>query len=375
MNTILTTVLLFLLSFLSCNEYVKEEYSNNYVSVENGLGLTSYYYTSWEHKSEKVPNVTLVPVKRYDNVIIEGKPNFFSHVYCLKKTREGYLIADKEGKKVIRCDNNFKTINVIGNEGQGPGEFGSPRIIDAEGELVYTSTTSNRGFATHAISGDLINSFQPQTEVYNPIISKFIVKDKKLIISTPNEENPITILDSEGKKLNSFGKKMAHHVKPDKFFRNRGHIVNYNDSRFLFVGLDGPIIQEYDLKGNLLYEHSFVDHPYFKSFFNGVKIRKRKSEYPSNTTYTLFQDVILNKDKIYLLTVSYSLDAEESLSKVLILKKVNQNFIMEKTLELTYPDLGIEKPWFESFCVDDTKQQLTAFDHTSGAFLTFDLPD
>jgi hypothetical protein len=362
-------------TYAACEKNSEHKYIKNYIPFDDKNKSKAFYYTAWEYESEALPKTTLTPIARHDRLTINGTSHFFSHINSIIKIPEGYLIADRIGKKVIHCDYDFKVVKVIGKAGEGPGEFQSPRIVKKEGNLVYTVGTANRGFAVHSMSGGLVHSFKPQTGVYNPIISQFAVQDEKIVISSPNEDKPITILNTKGEKVKSFGKSMANYVKPDKFFRNRGHILNYTNDAFLFVGLDSPVIQEYDYDGELLAEHSFVDHPYFESFFNGVNLRKRKSNNSSsNTTYILSQDACFSGGKLYLLTYTYSKEADVSLHNILVLKKINGRFVIEKTLELTYPDLGVESPWFEAFCIDHENQKIIAFDNTSSAFLTFRLP-
>lgn len=356
------------------DENIPSKFIKNYtVSQTEALPVTNYL--NWEYQDGAIPTNSLKPLKVVDRIEANGKVVYFSHLFSMISTPEGYLFSDDSGGKLVHSDKNFSLIKNIGTAGPGPGEFIQPRFsfVDNEENNIWTSGTSNKGFAIHNWDGELLTNFKPQTETFNPIISKFLIKDTKLYYSTPRSEGPITVLSKNGQPTLTFGQSLSKYAKKDQVIKKRGHLVPYNENSFLFVGENGPVFQRYSYAGELIEEHNWMDHPYFKSFFNGTKLR-RQAEGNSNTVYLLFQDVTVMKDQSSVLALAYDYDTEGQVSCNSIIKFVSagNKFFIEKVSLLKSPTPG-ENTWYESIEIDEENNRFLAFDYLSSAVHIFDL--
>lgn len=365
--------LLILIPFISCLENENtNRYLENYTHAESEK-INLFTYTESEHLKNKIPSVSLIPEKVYEYVENPDSPAkskiYFQNVFSISSIDKGYLVNDAAGGRILYCDKNFKLFNIIGRKGIGPGEFSQPRYSILEDGLVYSSGTSNRGFAVHDLNGRLITNFKSNAPDYNPILSKFTVFDAQIFHSTPNSKSLINAIDTLGNVINSFGNKISGFSKENKKVLNGGHLVKNDNNSFYFIAENAPIIQKYSKSGQLTTTHNLIDHPYFETFFKGVQERQRISK-RNDMEYLLSQDVQLYNNKLYILMYAYDTDFKISLQKVLVINLNNdKNLILEKEIVLNLPETADHPAWFESISVSDSK--IIAFESISGNFLEY----
>lgn len=366
---------IFFITLLSClNNNYPEKYIKNY-SLKSIDGKNEYTYYESEHLDKQIPSLSLKPLKIYEYIDSQNNSYsskiYFQNVFSILSLQDGYLINDDAGGRIIHTDVNFKLINIIGNKGIGPGEFSQPRYSIYDNGLLYSSGTSNRGFAVHDLNGKLITNFKPISQDYIPILTKFTVLNNHIFQSTPHSNNIITSIDTTGNIANSFGDKISGYSQPDKKVLNGGHLIKNDNNSFYFIGENAPIIQLYTKSGNLLASHNLIDHPYFESFFKGVQNRHQKSQ-RNDIEYLLTQDVQLYNKKLYLLTYAYDAEFNISLQKVLVVKfESDENIILEKEIVLSLPESSDHPAWFESLSISSSK--IVAFESISGTFLEYNV--
>jgi hypothetical protein len=342
-------------------------YSKNYIKNDK-----EYQYLESEFNDGQTPKVDLFPKSIIPSIQSKnGEELFFSKVFCLNTTLEGYLISDDGGARLIHCDNQFKLKDIIGRRGDGPGEFRQPRYSMIEKDNIFSSGTANKGFAVHDFKGKLLHNFKSKSSTFDPIISKFCVVNGKVYHSTPNSEVLIKAMDQNGAITESFGSPL-HYDAPHSY-SSRGHILNTSKGEIIFVGEAIPVIQRYSTQGKLLSSHNLIKHPYFKSFFEGVKERIRKSA-RNDMSYLLVQDAQYVAGKLYLLLYSYNQNYEVSLNKLLVVAGIESGkLVLEQEISLKVPKEHSPNVWFESFCVNPQQEEILAFESISSSFISYSL--
>lgn len=341
-------------------------YSKNYIKTGK-----EYKYLESEYEEAKIPTVYLSPRSLIPSIqSASSTPLFFANVFCLNKTPEGYLISDDGGARLVHCDAQFKLKNIIGTQGNGPGEFRQPRYSVIENDKIFSSGTANKGFAVHNFNGKLLHNFKSKSPTFDPIISKFGVVDGKIYHSTPNSKVLIKAIDQKGEVVESFGSPLNYDAP--HAYSSRGHILSTSKGDIIFVGENIPVIQRYSAQGKLLSSHNLIKHPYFKSFFQGVRERIRKSS-RNDMSYLLVQDAQYVAGKLYLLLYRYNQDYQVSLNKLLVIKGLESgNLILEKEISLEVPKEHSPNVWFESFCVNPQKKEILSFESISSSFISYE---
>lgn len=367
-------VLLLIFSFFSScktDKGISQNFVKNYSEI-NSTGSIISEYDKWEYEEGAILPIQLYPIQKIEKIGEGGSAVYFSHVFSIISTPTSYLLSDDTGGKLVMSDKNFSLKKIIGKKGTGPGEFYQPRTSFLTGNKIWTSGTANRGFAIHSSEGQMITNFKPQLKNFNPVLTKFLVYNSQLYFSTPKENHPITILDDKGNKVAGFGSSYTKYATEEKQFDTRGHLIPFDQSSFLMVGESGPVIQRYTYDGKLLEEHVFVDHPYFKSFFEGVKQRREASKNP-NMSFLLFQDIVVRSNQaIYLLTYDYDKEGQVSCQTILKMIRFKDHFFIDKIIKLsdTSPSTTL---WYESITIDEENKLLLAYDYVSSSLHIFDI--
>ena len=335
-----------------------------------------YYYSSHEHFSNKVPQTVLSPQKIHRELKqYKGDEKYYiTDVFSIQPLGDGYLISDDLGGRVFQLNNQFQVLNIIGNKGDGPGEFAQARYSIASNGKYYTSGTSNKGFAVHNKNGLLVADFKVADNVFNPTISKFAVINDNIVHSTPRSEEQIQIVSTDGVVQKKFGNQLENTIKNNPIkFNNRGHILKTEKDELLFVSETLPVIQKYSAEGKLIASHNLIEHPHFQDFYTGVQERIRKSQ-RNDMDYLLVQDVVYQKNNLFMLVYWYDKQFNVSCNKVLQISGVDNNsLVLEQEITLSVPKTLSDISWFESLYVTEDLKRLIAFESISSSIILYQL--
>jgi len=145
----------------------------------------------------------------------------FFRVYCALKDNEGNLyIMENGNKRIQKFDADWKYLLTIGSEGQGPGEFASPTMmdIDLESKLLYVSDMGNGMISSFDFYGEYKNSIR--LEQFQMITSIRTLGNGELLtrlisFMPPQEdkkESLLCVFNENGNIVREFGELITHEI-------------------------------------------------------------------------------------------------------------------------------------------------------------------
>ena len=196
---------------------------------------------------------------------------------CADKYKNIY-VSDKNNHCILKFNNKGGYLDRFGGGGQAPGRFLLPRYIEIDfNNKIYVYDTGNSRIQFFNSRNEYLNSFK----IFKSY-SKMAIGNQGFIYLSPLthnlNESLIEVLDTEGRLVNSFGKRM-------KFkYTSRMHqrlFISINKKGEIFIAWRYfPIVRRYSYQGELLSEYNIdyrllkkLSKPNYKAKIIGNKIK------------------------------------------------------------------------------------------------------
>ena len=254
-------------------------------------------------------------------------------------------------------------VDTFGKKGPGPLEIETPAQVELYKNHLYINEQYNGRLVKFDTAGNALSSFgfdffeEERFDIYEDKIYAF---NSAL---DGEGKHPIAVYDLlNGQFINSFGQQAAQKSPP---FLNRHNFVN---AGFLVSVLSAniPVVEVYDLGGNLLVKQDFSQHPVLKA---------RISEIPPyainngnyNTTHQVFVAADLSGDDLFLLFTDWTKEKDSKRNFVFQMSVSNTSIQIKRIFQLG-------EGWYESFMIG-ANNTLVAYEIRNGMLELYRLPN
>lgn len=241
-------------------------------------------------RNNKNDAISLSPIKE---ISMLADSSFFGVIADMQFSNKTLTLADNT-PQIFRVGQNFNLKGRIDKTGKGPGEFTSINKISIANDSLYAF---NRTQAKMLVF-DGLDNFMREMSI-DEFVSDFnVTKNVSFFLSTPYREKLITVLNAEGKEINTFGDQIVERSSVN-IARNRRVLLIHED-KLIAIPQTDSWVKVYNLDGKLL-NKKIINHPLLE---NRIEYNKNRYDSPKDRAGVLFWDGTVFKNKIYLLAVT-----------------------------------------------------------------------
>ncbi|MDR9417911.1 6-bladed beta-propeller [Gracilimonas sp.] len=252
--------------------------------------------------------------------LVFGDSVFYDGVERFARSDETFYVADKSAR-IFRLNKNIQLLGVIENIGRGPGEFTFVSDISFSRDSLYVFSRSQAKIVVFDNKDQFIREIP--IEKFGGARHMEVGQNGLIYLSTPFSDKPITIFNSNGEKIKSFGEQTAD---PEDFnvYRNERILALHND-KLIAASPSDPLIWVYDLEGKLLYKLN-IDHPKLENRIAEIKDSYEKpSPQGGYMLVILFEDITIHNDNLYVSTVTRTENEPAPKYTLVLSYKINDN--------------------------------------------------
>lgn len=308
----------------------------------------------------KRQNIDLKEIELKNDTIISqfNDSTFFSDIRSMFFSKYLY-ISDYKRNQIIVSNRKAHIIKTLGIKGQGPGEFLGISHIYVNNDTIYAQNDGKRCIEVYDLDG-YIKTISLKKGIQLKTTSRFFYLNNTLYLSsmTKEKENSIVAYNYVFDSIKHLGKVDRFDSEEMNYYRNERHILVLGGENIIAVSHVSPVIEKYDMNGNLIEQYNYRDVLPVKKRLKFIENQKVEL----NSVYELISDAYIESNKIYLILLSNNGD-EVSSNRILEIE------IGDKMKATQLYNLG--KGWFCSICVE--KKHLWAFDGKSGNLILFSL--
>lgn len=232
---------------------------------------------------------------------IAGTDKFLVNPTGIVKFKSHFYILDRNLKSIVKLDEEFKFVNIIRQEGRGPGELLNPLDLEADSNFIYIYDGGNLQLSAFNENFEFISSVEGLPSLNNKNISAnnyFVLAiDKKLAV-----DNNFLLHIKENKTLITKKRAFPQIIPPGEqplalnslsFHSNRhgNWIAAYRGLPYLFYFDKDHVLNYYlelPLQVNMLDGESSAQ--FSGSDINGIQIQKAVPEVRSIFTSVILDD-------------------------------------------------------------------------------------
>lgn len=219
--------------------------------------------------------------------------SFFGDIWAMGASKE-YIYATDNSPQILQLDYDLTLSGRIDDVGKGPGEFTSVASLCIVDDSLFVYNRSEAKILVY----DSNNNFIREIGLNNPYSMDFAVdKKSRIYLSTPYRDNPITVLNATGQKINTFGNNSAN--KKSVNARRNERYLFIRDNKLIAVSRSDPFIKVFSLAGGLL-SQTEIDHPLLQNRIDYIKETYETNQY-SGSLSILFYDATALQNSIYFL--------------------------------------------------------------------------
>jgi len=217
---------------------------------------------------------------------------YIRYTQSLQAHEGNLLIADYTESRILKLDSSYQITQIIGRKGRGPEETITTAYVDVQHDIFYLLDGGNKWINTFYEDGahrEVIKFEEPIST-----LGKFAVDPEgNIYISTVSEAHLYTKFDKDGRVILPFGTPSSNLPAHLPAYADLSHLLMLDDDKLLAVKISQPILNVYDLKGNLLKNYDFSSHPLFYNIQEVIKTEYQAHEDPTYLYVPLVQDVCL----------------------------------------------------------------------------------
>ena len=286
---------------------------------------------------------------------------FFKDIKYMCEFDNSLYISDEYNGRLLVIDNNMNLTNIIGRNGNGPGDFWGIGCVNIYNDTIFVVDAGNLRVNKFSIDGKYVGN--STISDYSTTINNFIVDNAGYFyFSSFIEDQPIVKYDNNLYKIKVFGHKAIEEHNIETKAANR-FLLQYFQNDILTMQTDYPIINKYDKDGFFVGSY-MLEQSLFKSrlFFKKQQITKD----PENRkkTYNIFRSIAILHNKLFVLYIDHY-NENIFCNKIAELEYKDDNFIINRVYQLSQSN-----DWFQSICFFNGK--LFAFNGSKASFFIYD---
>lgn len=282
---------------------------------------------------------------------------FFSDIRGISVCGKDIVLTDYKRDQVFILDKDLELLSVIGQKGQGPGEFMGASKVHYSGQHIFVENEMKRAFEIFTKNGEYKGSVSHERIAPE---TRFFEHEGAIYYSPRSDKYAICELNLESKKMKFFGKTEPYGTTGETFLKNGRHLFQWGKN-ILSVREAKPLVELYDFSGNLVLSKDFSN---LESVANYVKYNNTRPIRPNS--YCVYNsDAFVVGDDLYILVLT----VEEEAGKFSVKSNTVLHFQLSDS-EIKYLEtLSLGKEWHDNLCVignslfvfDAEKSQLKKF--------------
>jgi len=210
------------------------------------------------------------------------------------------LIADFTGSRILKLDPSYQIIQKIGKKGRGPEETFGAMFVNVEHDIYYLLDRGNKRINTFFENGEHRKVIKFEEAI--SILGKFAVDPSgNIYIPTQSDQHLFIKFDEEGRVILPFGKPRSDLPEYLPAYADLSHLLMLGDDKLLAVNISQPIIDVYDLEGNLLEHYDLTSNPLFTNIQEAIKAKYQAHEGPGYLYVAMVRDVCIWQNFLFAL--------------------------------------------------------------------------
>lgn len=290
---------------------------------------------------------------------------FFSDITGMLFDNNGlYYFVDSESSLILKTDTLLKLVDTFGKKGIGPLELETPLQIELYKDHLFICDEYSGKLVRFTRNGEALSSIN-----FNFFVdAQFSIHDEKIYAFNSdldgNNAHPIALYNIEnGDFITSFGEKVE---SSGELFFNRHNLV-VDDYLISTLAHNIPLVELYNLKGELLQRADFSKHPIIERRVKDIPRFINREPSGAIRTSEVFVCADYSNGYLYLLFTDWS-STENNLKPNYIFKVlVNPDTIK---IESIYK---INDGWYESFIIGANNTLIT-YERQNGVIESYRLP-
>lgn len=291
---------------------------------------------------------------------------FFSDITGMLFDENGfYYFVDSESSVILKTDTLLRLVDTFGEKGIGPLELETPLQIESYNQHLYISDEYSGKLVKFSKNGEAQSSIR-----FNFFVDvQFSIHDDKIYAynSSLDGDNthPVALYNVEnGDFINSFGEKVE---SSGELFFNRHNLV-VDDYLISTLAHNIPLVELYDLNGELLQRADFSKHPILEPRVKNIPRFIKREPSGAIRTSEVFVCADYSNGYLYLLFTDWS-STENDVKPNYILKVSVASDKIE--LESVYK---LNDGWYESFIIGANNTLIT-YERQNGVIESYRLPN
>jgi hypothetical protein len=236
--------------------------------------------------------ISLEPVKSVSEL---NDSTFFGSVGGMKYVNDRFYVADNS-PQILQLGSDLNLLGLINKTGQGPGEFTGVMDMSIVNDSLYLYDRSQAKIVVY----DKYNHFIREVSLSEALgFNMAVDQHNRIFLSTPNSQNPITMLDANGSKIMSFGYNTVSNESGQ--YRRNNRFLFLNNNKLIAIAMSEPVLEVYSLDGELINKAELVPIEISEQIARAKRENEAHGEQDVNFFSLIFYDVSLYEDSIYLI--------------------------------------------------------------------------
>jgi len=246
------------------------------------------------------------------------------------------LIADFTGSRILKLDPSYQITQKIGTKGRGPEETFGAMFVNVQHDIYYLLDRGNKRINTFFEDGTHRKVIKFEESI--SVLGKFAVDASgNIYISTQSDQHLYTKFDENGRVILPFGTPSSNLPAYLPAYVEMSHLLMLGDDKLLAVNISQPIIDVYDLEGNLLEHYDLTSNPLFANIQEAIKTKYQAHEGPAYMYVALVRDAIVWQNYLFTLCGDAPLGGQykETYSNKVYVFDIEDNMQVVEIINLT----------------------------------------
>lgn len=284
--------------------------------------------------------------------------SFFNDIRSITYYQNKYYISDYKRDQIAVLNDSLKIMDLIGQKGEGPGEFLGLSHISVCYDTIIAYNDSKRAI-------EIFHDAKHENSIRLPLAApmkpnyKFFYNYRNLIYGQSNSNSGICIYNTIDNSFSFFGTLELKSTEKETKIKNSRHILGYKN-KIVSVSDYKHIVEIYNDNMALETTYDYSSIPLAKKRLDFIKNQKETA----NSYYNILSDAGIYNEHLYLLLYSNTND-KVTCNSILQLDISENNLIPIRIMKLE------TEGFFGAFCVGDN--YVLTFDRKNGILIRYNL--
>jgi hypothetical protein len=305
---------------------------------------------------DELPENNLFAIKAISEV---NDSIFFSAGFAdIKFSNNKIYASDLKADRILIFNENLELENIFGITGNGPGELRNPSKLFLSNDTIFVYDVGGNRINVYRTNGNYLKQIilEKGTKIYE----EFVVKNGNIYVSNPLGDYPISVFDLDGRLINQFGIWISTSSAREKIERNYRNISIDSMGNIITVLLSEPIVEKYDLYGNLIQRLNLSSLDLIQDRLIKVRETQEKDRQVLDrqgiSTVYLFPEFYIDGNSIYILCTNQVDEKLVEFTNILELVSDNDNKLHPlSVIKLTSSKKTNELRWYLSICISGNR--------------------